>query len=131
MDGVEGLVTRLMYGTGMRVNEALGLRVQDLAFDRSEITVHGKGNKVRRGPFPTKLQGAVREHLEQRRKLYEADKAKNMHEVYLPTRSIASTPRRPTNGAGSSCFRRMTTRPIRAAVTSAGLICTRFGFNAP
>jgi len=46
MDGVEGLVTRLMYGTGMRVNEALGLRVQDLAFDRSEITVHGKGNKA-------------------------------------------------------------------------------------
>jgi integron integrase len=84
MEGVEGLIARLMYGTGMRVNEALALRVQDLSFDRHEITVHGKGNKVRRVPFPAKLQPAVQEHLVQRRVLYEADKAKNMHGVYLP-----------------------------------------------
>ena len=84
MDGVEGLVARLMYGTGMRVNEALGMRVQDLSFDRQEITVHGKGNKVRRVTFPAKLQEAVRQQLEERRALFEADKAKNMHGVYLP-----------------------------------------------
>jgi integron integrase len=84
MEGVEGLIARLMYGTGMRVNEALALRVQDLSFDRHEITVHGKGNKVRRVPFPVRLQPVVQEHLVQRRALYEADKAKNMHGVYLP-----------------------------------------------
>jgi len=56
MTGIEGLIARLMYGTGMRVNEALTLRVQDLSFDRNEITVHGKGNKVRRVPFPAKLR---------------------------------------------------------------------------
>ena len=83
-EGVEGLVARLMYGTGMRVNEALTLRVQDLSFDRNEITVHGKGNKVRRVPFPTKLQQPVRKHLKARRALFEADRAQNMHEVYLP-----------------------------------------------
>jgi integron integrase len=84
MDGIEGLIARLMYGTGMRVNEALTLRVQDLSFDRNEITVHGKGNKVRRVPFPTKLQEPVRKHLVERQKLFEADREQNMHEVYLP-----------------------------------------------
>jgi integron integrase len=84
MEGVEGLIARLMYGTGMRVNEALSLRVQDLSFDRKDITVHGKGNKVRRAPLPARLQSALQEHLDQRRALYEADKAKNMHAVYLP-----------------------------------------------
>lgn len=95
MDGVEGLVTRLMYGTGMRVNEALSLRVQDLSFDRSEITVHGKGNKVRRVPFPAKLQSAVEQHLVQRRVLYETDKAQNMHEVYLPDALERKYPKAP------------------------------------
>jgi len=95
MDGVEALIARLMYGTGMRVGEALTLRVQDLSFDRNEITVHGKGNKVRRVPFPTKLQGAVREHLEERLKLYEADRAENMHEVYLPDALARKYPNAP------------------------------------
>ena len=39
LDGVGGLIVRLMYGTGMRVSETLRLRIQDLAFDRKEITV--------------------------------------------------------------------------------------------
>ncbi|MBW1701622.1 MAG: tyrosine-type recombinase/integrase [Deltaproteobacteria bacterium] len=38
VEGAKGLLARLIYGTGMRVSEALRLRVQDLAFDRNEIT---------------------------------------------------------------------------------------------
>jgi integrase len=34
IDGEAGLVVRLLYGTGMRRNEALSLRVKDLDFDR-------------------------------------------------------------------------------------------------
>ena len=95
MDGVEGLIARLMYGTGMRVTEALTLRIQDLSFDRNEITVHGKGNKVRRVPFPAKLQRAVREHLKERRKLFVADRKENMHEVYLPDALARKYPKAP------------------------------------
>ena len=35
-----GLLIRLLYGTGMRLMEALQLRVQDIDFDKNEITVH-------------------------------------------------------------------------------------------
>ncbi len=95
MDDIEGLIARLMYGAGMRVNDALTLRVQDLSFDRNEITVHGKGNKVRRVPFPAKLQEPVRKHLGERKKLFESDRTQNMHEVYLPDALARKYPKAP------------------------------------
>ena len=46
-----GLLIRLLYGTGMRLMEALRLRIQDIDFGKNEITVHcGKGAKDR-SPF--------------------------------------------------------------------------------
>jgi integron integrase len=85
MDGAEGLIARLMYGTGMRVSEALRLRVQDLAFDRNEIMVWaGKGDKDRRVPLPASLKAELYQHLDGRRKQYESDRDKNVHEVELP-----------------------------------------------
>lgn len=45
MRGVEGLMARLLYGTGMRLNEGLTLRVKDVDFDRHVIVVRsGKGD---------------------------------------------------------------------------------------
>jgi len=86
VDGVEGLVIRLLYGTGMRVSEGVRLRVQDVNFDRKEITVRaGKGGKDRRVPFPASLLDPLRAQLNTRREIFEEDKLQNMHEVALPT----------------------------------------------
>ena len=85
MDGTESLIARLMYGTGMRVSEALRLRVKDLAFDRNEITIRaGKGDKDRRAPFPASLKTELYQHLDGRRHQYEEDRKNGMHEVDLP-----------------------------------------------
>jgi len=85
MDGVEGLVVRLMYGTGMRTSEALHLRVKDLAFARNEIIVQsGKGDKDRRVPFPASLKTELRDHLDGRRHQYELDREQGKHQVQLP-----------------------------------------------
>ena len=47
MDGEAGLLARLLYGTGMRRNECLCLRVKDLDFARHLIIVRdGKGGKA-------------------------------------------------------------------------------------
>ena len=48
MRGAEELIARLLYGTAMRMNEALRLRVQDLQFDQNRIVVRaGKGDRDR------------------------------------------------------------------------------------
>jgi integron integrase len=85
MEGREGVVARLLYGTGMRVAEGLRLRVQDVDMDRNEITVRsGKGDKDRRVPLPGALKPELRTLLEDRHFLFEEDKKAKMHEVELP-----------------------------------------------
>lgn len=60
-DGVHGLVLRLLYGTGMRVMEALRLRVKDVDFGRREIVIReGKGLRDR----VTMLPASIAEDLE-------------------------------------------------------------------
>jgi len=46
--GINGLITRVIYGTGMRKMECLRLRVQDIDFDYRQIVIRsGKGDKDR------------------------------------------------------------------------------------
>lgn len=48
MAGTEALMAALLYGSGLRLREALGLRVTDVDFDRHVIVVRsGKGDKDR------------------------------------------------------------------------------------
>ena len=53
MTGAPQLVARLLYGSGLRLLEALWLRVQDLDFEMKQVTVRdGKGAKGDTGaPF--------------------------------------------------------------------------------
>ena len=52
------LMASLMYGAGLRLLECAELRVKDLNFDRSELTVRdGKGGKDRVTMFPTAAAG--------------------------------------------------------------------------
>jgi integrase len=44
MEGLYGLIARLLYGTGMRLMECTQLRIKDVDFQRREITIRqGKG----------------------------------------------------------------------------------------
>ncbi|WP_253679585.1 phage integrase N-terminal SAM-like domain-containing protein [Treponema sp. OMZ 788] len=56
-DNDYSLCIRLLYGTGMRLMEALRLRGQDIDFDKNEITVHdGKGAKDHKTMLPVSLK---------------------------------------------------------------------------
>lgn len=85
MDGSAGLVATLLYGTGMRLMEALRLRVKDVDFGRNEITVReGKGGKDRRTVLPAALADALRAQIGRARVLHEADLREGFGEAWLP-----------------------------------------------
>ena len=47
----DAAVLALLYGCGLRISEALGLKPKDVAGDRDALTVIGKGNKTRMVPL--------------------------------------------------------------------------------
>ncbi len=57
----------ILYGTGLRVSELVGLPLAALAPDRTALTVIGKGNKERRLPLGEPARDAIRAWLEVRR----------------------------------------------------------------
>jgi integron integrase len=85
LDGVEALVAGLLYGSGLRLMEALRLRVHDLDFGRHEMTVrNGKGGKDRRTLLPRRAGEQLQRHLEEVGRVHRADLADGWGRVLLP-----------------------------------------------
>ncbi|MEL0082138.1 MAG: integron integrase [Gammaproteobacteria bacterium] len=85
LHGVYALMAGLMYGTGMRLMECMRLRVKDVDFGYSTITVrNGKGNKDRVVPLPRRFAAELKSHLGQVRALHQSDLGEGFGEVYLP-----------------------------------------------
>lgn len=74
--GTERLMGLLLYGCGLRLNECLRLRVKDVDFDRSTVTVmEGKGNKDRVVMLPQSAVDPLRSHLMRVAELHRQDVA--------------------------------------------------------
>ena len=85
MSGTTQLVVRLLYGSGLRLLEALRLRVQDLDFGMKQVTVRdGKGAKDRYTTLAEALIPVLREHLEKVRLRHQEDLKVGFGSVYLP-----------------------------------------------
>lgn len=85
MSGEQWLIANLLYGAGLRLMEALRLRVKDVDFEYWQIVVRdGKGAKDRVTVLPEKITDALREHLVRVRRLHEEDLRLGFGEVYLP-----------------------------------------------
>ncbi|ARU03785.1 integrase [Comamonas serinivorans] len=85
MEGTPALVAQLLYGTGMRLLEALRLRVKDIEFERREIVVReGKGNKDRVTVLPENLIAPLQAQLNKARALHDKDVLAGLGRVHLP-----------------------------------------------
>jgi len=77
MQGTPRLIGGLLYGSGLRVMEALTLRVKDIDFVRNDILVrNAKGQKDRHTVLPESLKDELRKHLESVRQLQKSDLSK-------------------------------------------------------
>lgn len=92
--GTNGLIVRLLYGTGMRIKECLRLRIKDVDLARREIIVReGKGNKDRVTMLPAALVPALADHLAARRRLHDVDLSTGHADVELPDAIARKYPR--------------------------------------
>jgi site-specific recombinase XerD len=65
LSGTRWLVGVLLYGSGLRLLEALELRIKDVDFDRGEILVRrGKGDKDRVTTLPLIVRDGLRRHVQ-------------------------------------------------------------------
>lgn len=85
LHGVYFLICNLLYGAGLRLNECLSLRVQDIDFDYSQIIIHrGKGDKDRRTILPNKLFNSLKDQIDKRQNLHDKDLSEGYGVVDLP-----------------------------------------------
>ncbi len=94
------LLARLLYGTGMRLMEAVRLRVKDIEFERRAIVVRaGKGGKDRVVMLPAALESALRDQLERAHDVWSADRAALVPGVDVPYALARKYPRAPFSWA--------------------------------
>lgn len=93
LTGMKRLIGMLLYGSGLRLLEALRLRVKDVDFDRCTIVVRGgKGDRDRTTVFPRALHEPMRSHLVRVKRLHERDLAQGGGAVALPGALASKSP---------------------------------------
>jgi len=85
MTGTPQLMAELLYGTGMRLNEGLRLRVKDVDFGQQQIIVRDtKGNQDRVTVLPQRIIERLQAHLVLIKHQHQQDLNQGYGQVYLP-----------------------------------------------
>ena len=83
--GTPFLIASLLYGSGLRLSEALSLRVKDVDFSRKQVTVRaGKGDRDRVTMLPGSTLEPLRRQLARVRLIHDDDLSGGYGEVWLP-----------------------------------------------
>jgi len=85
LEGATRLMAELMYGSGLRLSELIGLRVKDVDLERRQLIVRaGKGDKDRVTVLPDLLVQRLQDHRERLRGLHGEDQRQGVPGVWLP-----------------------------------------------
>lgn len=85
MSGTPRLMVELLYGSGLRLQECLNLRIKDIDFSLHTITVRqGKGDKDRTTLLPSSIEARLQTQIKKALALHQQDLADGYGEVYMP-----------------------------------------------
>jgi integron integrase len=85
LSGVYQIIAKLLYGSGLRLSEALRLRVKDIDFAQNQIVVRdGKGGNSRITLLPVSLIDPLKAHLQRVQRIHRQDLEEGLGSVYLP-----------------------------------------------
>lgn len=119
MSGTHKLIASLMYGAGLRVMEAVRLRVQDVDFGQGCIIVReAKGEKWRRTLLPKTLVESLRAQIDLTLALHSRDLTDGFGEVYLPYALAKKWPKAPKSPTWQYVF----PAPNRAVDPRSGVV---------
>ncbi len=105
VSGTNGLIIKLLYGTGMRIKECLRLRVKDIDLARRLITIReGKGNKDRVTMLPASVVEDLIQHIDERRRWHNIDLSTGHADVEIPDAIARKYPRAASEWAWQYVF---------------------------
>ena len=85
MTGVNQLIAKLLYGSGLRISECLRLRVKDVDFGQQQIAVRDrKGHKDRLALLPESLQQPLKHHLARIKTIHKHHLGRGFGSVHSP-----------------------------------------------
>lgn len=85
LDGVPKRVVSLLYGAGLRISEALRIRILDIDFGYNQMMVRdGKGQRDRITVLPESIQPDLVHHIQKVKNLHQIDLKKGFGETILP-----------------------------------------------
>ena len=102
-------LVEMLYATGIRVSELVGMNLQDADLKERTIRVTGKGNKERLVPFGRQALGALRGYLPARERLLTKSKKGSTPAVFL-------------NRLGGRLSARSVRRLLDKAIVKAGIL---------
>ena len=92
--GAEGLrlvaLLEVLYATGLRVSELVGLPVASIGAENQYITVEGKGGRDRMAPLSEPAQNALKSYLEVRNRFVPGDTSDTENKWVFPSRTSES-----------------------------------------
>ncbi|HEX5790943.1 MAG TPA: phage integrase N-terminal SAM-like domain-containing protein, partial [Luteolibacter sp.] len=87
------LIAQIMYGSGLRLMEAMRLRVKDVDFGQGTIAIHdGKGGKHRVVPLPKAIEAKLNAYLVAQHTKHLKDLEGGAGEVHLPESFLRKSP---------------------------------------
>lgn len=93
LDGDIKLIASIMYGTGLRLAECIGLRIQDIDFEKNHIVVRrGKGAKDRLTMLPQALSQQIKTQIEVAKRLHAFDLNQGYGRIQIPDALIKKYP---------------------------------------
>jgi len=132
LSGTHWLIASLLYGAGLRIMEALRLRVKDMEFSRKEILVRdGKGFKDRVTMLPAALAAPLADHLKRVNALHGQDLAAGAGRCTCPMRWSASIRARRATGLAVRVSLGESFGRILAAASSGATTCRTRRCSAP
>ncbi len=85
LSGIYNLIVSLMYGCGLRMNEALNLRIKDIDFGFDKVYMwDSKSLKDRTVPLPQKLKDRLKIQVKTVEELHQKDISDGYGTVYMP-----------------------------------------------